>query len=122
MPSTDLLDSSPGIQIIMESPTATHGGAPEARSLASSVLREAGLEELYPSCNAHYLVEQAFCPDAGDGDILCPEVFSDNLAGCLEALKDSDDLAVRALADGELVLLLQNKEFLNTYVGLMIEG
>ena len=62
-------------------------------------------------------MEQALCPDAGDGDILRPEVFSGNLAGCLEALKDSDDPAVRALADGE-----QNKELLNAYMGLMIGG
>ena len=92
------------------------------RPLASNVLREAGLEELYSPCNAHHLVEQALCPDAGDGDILRPEVFSGNLAGCLEALKDSDDPAVRALADGELAPLLQNKELLNAYMGLMIGG
>ena len=67
-------------------------------------------------------LEQALCPDAGDGDILRPEVFSGNLAGCLEALKDSDDPAVRALADGELAPLLQNKELLNAYMGLMIGG
>ena len=112
MPSINLLDPSLGIQTIMESPAATRGGIPEARPLASNVLREAGLEELYSPCNAHHLVEQALCPDAGDGDILRPEVFSGNLAGCLEALKDSDDPAVRALADGELAPLLQNKELL----------
>lgn len=60
---------------------------------------------------------------AGDGDILRPEVFSGNLAGCLEALKDSDDPAVPGpLADGELAPLLQNKELLNAYMGLMIGG
>jgi len=122
MPSINLLDPSLGIQTIMESPAATRGGIPEARPLASNVLREAGLEELYSPCNAHHLVEQALCPDAGDGDILRPEVFSGNLAGCLEALKDSDDPAVRALVDGELAPLLQNKELLNAYMGLMIGG
>ena len=75
MPSINLLDPSLGIQTIMESPAATRGGIPEARPLASNVLREAGLEELYSPCNAHHLVEQALCPDAGDGDILRPEVF-----------------------------------------------
>ena len=34
----------------------------------------------------------------------------------------SDDPAVRALADGELAPLLQNKELLNAYMGLMIGG
>ena len=72
MPSINLLDPSLGIQTIMESPAATRGGIPEARPLASNVLREAGLEELYSPCNAHHLVEQALCPDAGDGDILRP--------------------------------------------------
>ena len=46
MPSINLLDPSLGIQTIMESPSATRGGIPEARPLASNVLREAGLEEL----------------------------------------------------------------------------
>ena len=59
MPSINLLDPSLGIQTIMESPSATRGGIPEARPLASNVLREAGLEELYSPCNAHHLVEQA---------------------------------------------------------------
>ena len=58
MPSINLLDPSLGIQTIMESPAATRGGIPEARPLASNVLREAGLEELYSPCNAHHLVEQ----------------------------------------------------------------
>ena len=57
MPSINLLDPSLGIQTIMESPAATRGGIPEARPLASNVLREAGLEELYSPCNAHHLVE-----------------------------------------------------------------
>lgn len=65
MPSINLLDPSLGIQTIMESPAATRGGIPEARPLASNVLREAGLEELYSPCNAHHLVEQALCPDGG---------------------------------------------------------
>lgn len=43
MPSINLLDPSLGIQTIMESPAATRGGIPEARPLASNVLREAGL-------------------------------------------------------------------------------
>lgn len=122
MPSINLLDPSLGIQAIMESPAAARDGIPEARPLAANVLREAGLEELYSPSNAHRLVEQALCPDAGDGDILRPEVFSGNLAGCLEALKDSEDPAVRALVDGELAPLLQNKELLNAYMGLMIGG
>ncbi|MFR6518756.1 MAG: hypothetical protein ACLUPV_05720 [Bilophila wadsworthia] len=54
MPSINLLDPSLGIQTIMESPAATRGGIPEARPLASNVLREAGLEELYSLCNAHH--------------------------------------------------------------------
>ena len=52
MPSINLLDPSLGIQTIMESPAATRGGIPEARPLASNVLREAGLEELYSRMRA----------------------------------------------------------------------
>ena len=122
MPSINLLDPSPRHPDHHGEPGGNARRHPRGEPLASNVLREAGLEELYSPCNAHHLVEQALCPDAGDGDILRPEVFSGNLAGCLEALKDSDDPAVRALADGELAPLLQNKELLNAYMGLMIGG
>ena len=47
MPSINLLDPSLGIQTIMESPAATRGGIPEARPLASNVLRP-GLRNCIP--------------------------------------------------------------------------
>lgn len=122
MPTINLLDSSLGIQSVMDSPTAHPSGMPTARPLAANVLREAGLEELYSPSNAHHLVEQALCPDAGDGELLRPDVFSANLAGCMDALRDAEDPAVRAFVRDELGPLLQNKELLNAYMGLMIGG
>ena len=79
MTKVNLFDASVGIQNVMDSP-ATAQGIPTARPLAANVLREAGLEELYFPSNARHLLEQALCPDAGDGDLLRPEIFSANLA------------------------------------------
>lgn len=80
MPSINLLDPSLGIQTIMESPGGNARRHPRGEAPRLQCLREAGLEELYSPSNAHHLVEQALCPDGGDGDILRPEVFSGNLA------------------------------------------
>ena len=122
MPTINLLDPSLGIQSVMDSPATRPSGMPAARPLAANVLREAGLEELYSPSNAHHLVEQALCPDAGDGELLRPDVFSANLAGCMDALRDAEDPAVRAFVHDELAPLLQNRELLNAYMGLMIGG
>lgn len=118
--SINLLDPSLGIQHVMD---IRQGEAlPTARPLASSVLREAGLEELYAPSNARHLVEQALCPDVGDGEMLRPEVFSAQITSCIEALQQSDDPAVRELIEQDLAPLLENKELLNAYTGLMIGG
>ena len=62
-PINNLLDPSLGIQDILDPGLAADGQLPQARPLAASVLREAGLEELYSPQNAAKLVEQALCPD-----------------------------------------------------------
>ena len=121
MTKVNLFDASVGIQNVMDSP-ATAQGIPTARPLAANVLREAGLEELYFPSNARHLLEQALCPDAGDGDLLRPEIFSANLAACRDALKDSADPAVRALVEDELGPLLENQSLLKAYMGLLIGG
>ena len=46
MPTINLLDTSLGIQSVMDSPTAHPSGMPTARPLAANVLREAGLRVL----------------------------------------------------------------------------
>ena len=71
----NLLDPSLGIQNVMDMPEQT--GLPRARELASNALNEAGLDELYAPSNAWQLMEQALCPDVGDGSLLSPEVFSE---------------------------------------------
>ena len=122
MPRINLLDPSLGIQTVMESPVSEQNGIPMARQLAANVLREAGLEELYAPNNAAYLVEQALCPDVGDGDLLRPDVFSSNLGSCVETLKTIDDPNVRRTIREDLVPLLENTELLKAYTGLMIGG
>lgn len=120
MTTINLFDASVGIQNVMDSPAAS--GIPTARPLAANVLREAGLEELYFPSNARHLLEQALCPDAGDGELLRPEIFAASLAACRDALRDNPDPAVRALVEDELGPLLENQSLLRAYMGLMIGG
>lgn len=118
--SINLLDGNLGIQTVLDSGTPTH--LPQARPLASSATREAGLDELYNSRRAERLLEAALCPVTGDGSLLQPETFQAELQGCLEALRNSDKPAVRAFVRDELGPLLENTELLKAYSGLMVGG
>lgn len=109
-----------GIQNIMDPGTAGH--LPDARPLASSAMREAGLDELYNSRKAAQQLEAALCPPVGDGSLLQPELFHMELQGALTALRDSDKPAVRAFVRDELAPLLENTELLRAYTGLMVGG
>lgn len=118
----NLLDPRLGIQDVMDMPSLGSKTLPEARPLAASVLREAGLEELYAALNASRLVEQALCPDVGDGELLRPEVFAANLRHCFMALRDTDDPDILEFLRQDLQLLLENRDLLQAYTGLMIGG
>ena len=118
--SLNLLDPNLGIQNVMDSGNGTH--MPDARPLASTVLREAGLDELYNSGAAEKQLDAALCPPVGDGSILQPENFQAELRACLDTLKDSRAPAVRAFVRDELAPLLENTELLKAYTGLMVGG
>lgn len=120
--SINLLDPSLGIQDILDPGLSASGQLPTARPLASSVLREAGLEELYSVSNAARLVEQTLCPEVGDGELLRPEVFAASLRDCFMILQGSDDPAVQEFLRNDLRLLLENRDLLQAYTGLMIGG
>lgn len=117
----NLLNPSLGIETVME-PGQSAAGLPQARPLAANVLREAGLEELYAPQSAARLIEQALCPDVGDGELLRPEVFATHLKECFVALQSSDDPVVQNFLNADLRLLLENRELLQAYTGLMIGG
>ena len=122
MSSINLLDSSLGIQNVMEMSNPSLKGMPEARQIAASVLREAGLEELYSPNNAARHIEQAICPEVGDGDMVRPDAFSRNLQSCAQELEAIDAPVVRQMLREDLLPLLENNELLKAYTGLMIEG
>ena len=79
----NLLDSSLGIQNVMDMPDLDN--LPRARELASNALSEPGLEELYAPNNVWQLMERALCPDVGDGSMLNPEAFSERSEGQLRS-------------------------------------
>ena len=120
--SIDVFDPSLGIQTVMDSPEIVGQHMPQARPLASNMLFQAGLEELYRPSNTRSLVEEALCPDVGDGEILRPDVFSANLGRCLEECETSGNSALTELAEKELRPLLENKMLLRAYVNLMMGG
>lgn len=120
MPTLDLLRANLGIQDIMDS--SLEQRMPAARPLASSVLTEAGLDEVYNTSRAERAIEAALCPPVGDGTLLQPEVFRRHLGDCLERMRNSKNPAVRAFVREDLRPLMENNALLNAYVGLMLGG
>ncbi len=116
----NLLDSALGIENILSN--SQQEELPKARSLVFSVFKEDGLEELYTSKNYGQQIEEALCPLTGDGEILRPEVFSQNLFSCLEKIKQSESVVNLHNVEEDLEILLENKELLRRYCGLMIGG
>ena len=120
--SIDVFNPSLGIQTVMDMPEVAGQHMPQARPLASNMLFQAGLEELYRPSNARSLVETALCPEVGDGELLRPDIFSANLGECLEKCEVSGNPALAELAKKELRPLLENKMLLRAYVNLMMGG
>lgn len=116
----NLLDTNLGIQNVMDFEQA--GALPKAENLATSVLYEAGLEDLYAPNNYAQLIEESLSPSTGDGHILRAEVFSQNIGQCLEKMANSDNNVVREAVQQELRPLQENKDLLQAYCGLMIGG
>ena len=119
--SIGIFDTSIGIQSVLLD-GLDNENMPLARPLASTVMAEAGLEELYLPNNAGRMVEIALCPEVGDGKVLRPDVFSANLQKCLELLKESKNPDVRAFVRRDLTPMMEDNSLLQAYVGLMIGG
>lgn len=124
---TNILDATIGIQTVMDTPIAN--GLPHARPLAQNTPHDAGLEELYAPVNLRSQMENLLCPHVGDGECVRPEVFFPQLESCVgelntmmthnrHALPDEG----RKLLEKELIPLLENRQLLQSYLGLMIGG
>ena len=116
-----IFDTSIGIQSVLLD-GMNDENMPLARPLASTVMAEAGLEELFLPSNAGRMVETALCPEVGDGKVLRPDIFTANLRSSLEALKDSRNPDIRAFVRHDLTPIMEDNALLQAYVGIMIGG
>ncbi|MBQ9536456.1 MAG: type III secretion protein [Desulfovibrionaceae bacterium] len=115
-----LLDANLGISGILDAQENAH--IPQARPLPSTALREAGLEELFGAKTSDKYLEEALCPDVGDGTILEPATFSAAIKSSLETLKDQTHADIRSFISGELAPLTENDTLLQAYSGLLVGG
>jgi len=120
MPEVRLLDSSTGIQQILDEIWSS--SLPEARQLAATIMKGAGLDELYGPSNSQTLIEGALCPEVGDGSVLQPGPFFRALEDCAARLEQSTDPAVVEFLAKEVRPLLENRDLFGAYSGLMIGG
>ena len=120
MQSVNLLDPSIGIQNVIDMPVRSD--LPAARELPANAVVETGLDELFAPVNAGVLTERLLCPEVGDGTMLSPEVFAENLRSCADLLRGDDSPEARALVEEELEPLMQNSGLMQAYIGQMIGG
>ncbi|MBQ7606456.1 MAG: type III secretion protein [Desulfovibrionaceae bacterium] len=116
----NIFDKQLGIQDIL-APQSSET-MPLARPLPQTSLREAGIDELFASVTTDALIERSLVPATGDGTILTPSVFSDSLANSLELLKDNKNPDIRSFVRGELMPLLDNRDLMQAYIGLLVGG
>ena len=116
----NLLDTQLGIQDILTPQNA--GSMPTARPLPQTALREAGVDELFNTVTTDKLIERNLTPRTGDGTILIPSIFSDAIANSLELLKENKNPDVRSFVHGELMPLMDNKDLMQAYIGLLVGG
>lgn len=120
MSNVNLFDSRLGIQDVLQHTSSDT--LPEAKQIASNIVRDISLEDVYTNLNFMNAVNELICPDVGDGRILQPGEFSYILESCIHELKNSDDPKVQALVSDVLIPLLENEELLDAYMGLMVGG
>ena len=119
MPTIGIFDHTHGIQTVMDTPNFEK--LPQAKDTGATPLKEAGLDALYSPVNARFYVENLLCPDVGDGSVLSPEAFSDQMESCIADLSGNDDPNVKGMLQ-ELKNLQKNGMLYQAYVGLMIGG
>lgn len=127
-PIQTLLNPSIGIADMMPMPSDER--LPQLRELATSVLQETGLESLYGAVNARTVVQGLLCPNVGDGTLVNPDVFSAQMKGIRERLREreknkgkgKDDPRVTDLLENEIEPLMQNEALFTAYSNLMVGG
>lgn len=95
---------------------------PEIKDLATNSLQSSSLEQLYRSVNARSAEEALLCPELGDGAVVTPEIFDEDLRALVKKLEKSRNPKVRALLRDEILPLMENNMLLSAYRNLMLGG
>ena len=118
MNNVNLFNFSFGIQDILESSAGSL--LPEAKQIASSIVQDAGLEDVYSATNLQNMINVCISPDVGDGVLLQADKFSQILDSVAHTLSNSNDPLVQDFVQNDLIPQLNNEDLLKTYVGLMV--
>ncbi len=120
MRGINLFDPNLGIQSIIEN--QDNYKLPAAKQFATPNIYDASLESTYNLPNIQSMIEDAVCPDMGDGEIVRGDVLSAVLHTCALELKNSSDADVQDFLRNDLFPLLENEDLLRTYYNLMLGG
>ncbi len=120
MREINLFDPKLGIQSIIDSHESER--LPVAKPMATAEMYNTPIDSAYNLANIRNLVENAICPQAGDGEILRPDIFSNSLKNCSTILAKSDNDQVHDFLRRDLYPLLENEDLLRTYCNLMLGG
>ncbi len=120
MRGINLFDPDLGIQSVLEN--QDNYKLPGAKQFATPSTYDTSLEAVYNLSNTKSMLEDAVCPDMGNGEIVRSDVFSNSLERCALAHKNSKDQDVQDFLKKDLYPLLENEGLLRTYYNLMLGG
>lgn len=116
----ELLNPNVGLGGVI--PTSNDNHLPNAVQIAPQDTTEIKLDELYQGDGFKAQIEQSFMPKIETDEILQPATMNRNLSNLTEVLANIKDADVRAFLREDLRPLLDNRDLLRAYCGMMISG
>ena len=118
--SVNLLNPNIGLGSVLPSPTADH--LPKIEQIVVQKESEVKLNELYQGNFFASTALKGLEPKLESNEILQPTNLNRALNGAFETMKGVKDADVRRFIREDLGPLMENKELLNVYLGMMVEG
>ena len=118
--SVNLLNSNIGLGSVMNLPESEH--LPQVEQIVVQNETEVKLDELYKGNSFSAIALQGLEPKLSSNDILQPANLNRSLNSIFERMQGIKDADVRRFLREDLSPLMENRELLKAYLGMMVEG
>ncbi|MGN0915852.1 MAG: hypothetical protein ACI4NE_05820 [Succinivibrio sp.] len=117
MSQVNLLNSHIGVSSVL--PSATDAHLPEIKELSTAKTGDVRLEDLYRGESISNSVDTSLIPKVGHEELLQPKHLNSALQRAFEKMSTVKDVDVRHFVRDDMQSLMDNRELLNAYLGLM---